>query len=203
MYVARFNHAALYREHFPRSDSSFCFYQTCTGDSSVSLPAESLRVYPPSACQSPPLYLFTSIPTFPGNGRVVQQSSLHVTGRGGAGSRLCPVKHCTEIQHVSNKDVLLSKWCRSLYFKTHANIHGARVCCCCLLGKLRTTKRFLPAEWGHLGWSSYFFSLAVDVKFVFVFVRYDVNLWICFSFPPLTFLQQVCVRHDLTLWSCQ
>lgn len=83
MYVARFNHAALYREHFPRSDSSFCFYQTCTGDSSVSLPAESLRVYPPSACQSPPLYLFTSIPTFPGNGRVVQQSSLHVTGRGG------------------------------------------------------------------------------------------------------------------------
>lgn len=25
----------------------------------------------------------------------------------------------------------------------------------------------------------------------------------CFSFPPLTFLQQVCVRHDLTLWSCQ
>lgn len=133
MYVARFNHAALYREHFPRSDSSFCFYQTCTGDSSVSLPAESLRVYPPSACQSPPLYLFTSIPTFPGNGRVVQQSSLHVTGRGQgwgwgwAGSRLCPVKHCTEIQHVSNKDVLLSKWCRSLYFK-NACKHSWRAC---------------------------------------------------------------------------
>lgn len=58
--------------------------------------------------------------------------------------------------------------------KTHANIHGARVCCC-LFGKLRTTKRFK--------------------KLVFVFVRY-VDLWM-FFFPPVTFLQRVCVRYGL------
>lgn len=92
MYVARFNHAALYREHFPRSDSSFSFYQTCTGDSpSPSPPRATVFTHLPSVCQSPPLYLFTSIPTFPGNGRVAQRSFLHVTGWGGRGRGCVPL----------------------------------------------------------------------------------------------------------------
>lgn len=119
-----FQPRSLVQRALPEEWLSVLSHQTCTGDSSVSLPTKSLRVYPPSFCvsESTYLYLFTSIPTFPG--RVAHRSVLHVTGfgwagsRGSAGSRLCPVKHCTDIQHVSNKDVLLPKWCQKHLFQT-------------------------------------------------------------------------------------
>lgn len=73
---------------------------------------------------NPPLYLFTSIPTFPESGRVAHRSFLHVTGwcgrcfgGGGRGLRVggvAGVLNTVQIFSMSPlKTILLSKWSRN------------------------------------------------------------------------------------------